>query len=194
MAWFRPSDALAQSEACKSLPPEEQQHLVHSTRPTWEICSYASPLHPAASPDKPLPLIPHHRHASPILGYHLLSIIQPRCAAGLRSKTLLHQLDHRNTREAARIGYKILTSPLIAEDTEVTTGVPESMSDEHIMEYARHFTGTTWHMSCTAKMGGDEDAETVVDTRLRVRRLEGLGAVDLSTTPFILNCHTVAVA
>lgn len=71
---------------------------------------------------------------------------------------------------------------------------PKSMSDEDIMEYARETTATTWHMSCTAKMGKPDDEMAVVDTHFRVKGLVGLRVADMSVTPFLPNCHTMAVA
>lgn len=87
-----------------------------------------------------------------------------------------------------------MTSPSLAKDTVSTLMAPKSMSDEDIMEYARETTATTWHMSCTAKMGKPNDELAVVDTHFRVKGLVGLRVADMSVTPFLPNCHIMAVA
>ena len=194
MGWLRPSEALEQSQEFKTLPAEEKEHLRHSTVPTWEICTHSPPLHPDALPDKSylsvicIGMLPQSH------GTVTLASADPKDAPVCDPNLFSHPFDRRNAIEACRITYDILTSPLLAEDTESIFNAPKSMSDEDIIEYAKETTNTTWHMSCTAKMGRDDDPKAVVDKRFRVRGLEGLRVADMSVTPFAPNCHTVAVA
>ena len=194
MGWLRPSSALSQSPEYKTLPPDEISHLNHPTVPTWEICSHSPPLHPDALPDKSylsvivIGMLPQSH------GTVTLASADPKDPPVCDPNIFSHPFDVRNAIEACRIAYDILTSPQLAEATESIFSAPKSMSDEDIMEYARAYTGTTWHMSCTCKMGVEGDESAVVDARFRVRGLEGLRVADISVTPFAPNCHTVAVA
>ena len=192
--WFRPTEELMNSEEYKALPPEELEHLKHPTVPTLELCCHGPPMHPEAKPDKSylsfivIGMLPQSN------GTVTLASADPKDAPLCDPKLYSHPFDRRNAIEGTRTAYKLLTLPSIAEDTESLLGVPKSMSDEDIMEHAKQYTGTTWHMSCTAKMGKDSDPEAVVDTRFRVKGLEGLRVMDMSITPFLPQCHTVAVA
>lgn len=57
-------------------------------------------------------------------------------------------------------------------------------------EYARQFGRTSYHPTCTCKMGSDEMA--VVDPQLRVRGLEGLRICDSSVMPSVVGSNTNA--
>uniref|UniRef100_A0A1B6MEC3 Glucose-methanol-choline oxidoreductase N-terminal domain-containing protein n=1 Tax=Graphocephala atropunctata TaxID=36148 RepID=A0A1B6MEC3_9HEMI len=59
---------------------------------------------------------------------------------------------------------------------------------------ARHLTNQLHHASGTCKMGPDSDPAAVVDSRLRVRGVEGLRVVDCSIIPVITTGHTMAPA
>ncbi|XP_075155523.1 glucose dehydrogenase [FAD, quinone]-like [Haematobia irritans] len=62
-------------------------------------------------------------------------------------------------------------------------------SPEYLQCYARHFTFTIYHQSCTAKMGPKWDREAVVDPRLRVYGIEKLRVVDASIMPKLVAGH-----
>ena len=194
MGWLRPSEALEQSEEFKSLSEDEKRHFAHPTVPTWEICSHSPPLHPAAKPDKSYSTIIIIGMMPQSHGSVTLASPNPQDAPICDPNLFSHPFDRRNAIEATRIAYKVATSPLLAEDTESIFSAPKSMSDEDILEYAKEFTQTTWHMSCTAKMGKESDPKAVVDKNFKVIGLEGLRIMDVSVTPFTPNCHTVAVA
>lgn len=67
---------------------------------------------------------------------------------------------------------------------------PDAQSDEDILDYIRRTGSTTWHLSCTCKIGVDENA--VVDPELRVRGLEGLRVADASVMPTVPSANTNA--
>lgn len=66
------------------------------------------------------------------------------------------------------------------------------MDDAALMEYARQTGQTAWHTVGTCRMGPGEDA--VVDTRLRVRGVQGLRVIDASIMPTIASSNTNAAA
>jgi choline dehydrogenase len=67
---------------------------------------------------------------------------------------------------------------------------PDVQSDEDILDYVRRTGSTTWHLSCTCKMGVDEMA--VVDPQLRVHGIEGLRIADASVMPAVPSANTNA--
>lgn len=48
---------------------------------------------------------------------------------------------------------------------------------------------TVWHASCTCKMGKESDEMAVLDERCRVRGVQGLRVVDVSSFPFLPPSH-----
>lgn len=194
MGWWRPSTELQQTEEFKSLSEDVKKHIKYRTVPTFEITSHSPPLTPLADPAQSyltfliLGMTPQSR------GTVTLASSDPKDAPICDPNLFSNPFDRQNLYEATRTAWSIMTSPSLAKDTVSTLMAPKSMRDEDIMEYARETTATTWHMSCTAKMGKPEDEMTVVDTHFRVKGLVGLRVADMSVTPFLPNCHTMAVA
>jgi choline dehydrogenase len=64
------------------------------------------------------------------------------------------------------------------------------LSRAEIVDYIRNACSTFFHVSGTCAMGSSEAA--VVDSRLRVRGIDGLSIADASVIPIIPTCHTHA--
>ena len=77
-------------------------------------------------------------------------------------------------------------------DEELAPGV-DTVSDEDLLAYARDNAWTVFHPCGTCRMGNDP-AQSVVDARLRVHRLEGLRVADASVFPVIPSGNTNAPA
>ncbi|KAF1987710.1 GMC oxidoreductase [Aulographum hederae CBS 113979] len=194
MGWARPSDELKASKEWQSLPTAQKRHYEDPTVPAWEIVTHCPPLSPLADPQ-------HHYFTVLVIGF----MPQSRGSVTLASadfkdppignpNVLSHPFDVKNFVLATRDAYKVLTSPRVAQDTVAVFSAPKSMGEEDVMAYVREHAGTVWHMSCTAKMGKEGEEEAVVDTRFRVRGVEGLRLVDMSVTPFLVNGHPMAQA
>jgi choline dehydrogenase-like flavoprotein len=111
---------------------------------------------------------------------------------------LTSPFDRRIIIEGTRELLRVLSAPVYAANTIERLG-PEIKSDEaiwvgtkscdsfpanNLQEYVRHNLYSSWHMSCTARMGTDS-ASACVDSSFRVFGLEKLRIVDLSVCPFV---------
>jgi len=65
-------------------------------------------------------------------------------------------------------------------------------SDEELTKLAGDIASTIFHPVGTAKMGSESGPMAVVDSRLRVRGVEGLRVVDASIMPLITSGNTNA--
>ena len=69
---------------------------------------------------------------------------------------------------------------------------PAAATDSQIDAYIRKTAATAQHPTSTCRMG--DDAEAVVDPRLRVRGVDGLRVADASVMPTVIGGHTNAPA
>jgi choline dehydrogenase len=71
--------------------------------------------------------------------------------------------------------------------------LPFNATDSQILRYLQANIGFNWHASCTCRMGREEDAMAVVDSKARVIGVKGLRVVDASAFPMLLPGHPQAV-
>ena len=62
-------------------------------------------------------------------------------------------------------------------------------TDDELLEAARRWGSTTYHLMGTCRMGPDSDPTAAVDDRLRVKGLEGLRVIDASIMPAMLSAN-----
>ena len=86
------------------------------------------------------------------------------------------------------------TRPLSDHVARIEIPDPNDLSDEAIMAHCRRFVKTNYHPSGTCRMGAVGDPLAVLDSRLRVRGVEGLRVCDLSAMPNINAGNTTAPA
>lgn len=100
--------------------------------------------------------------------------------------------DRQVAADAIRVTRKLMRQPAMLrfEPEEFLPG-PEVGDDEEALAKAAGDIGTTiFHPVGTAKMGRTDDAQAVVDERLRVIGLEGLRVIDASVMPTITSGNT----
>ena len=104
---------------------------------------------------------------------------------------LAAETDRRAFIDGVRILRKILAAPALKPYSlgEVDPG-PKVASDDEILDFCRRTGSTVYHPTSTCRMGSDPLA--VVDTRLRVRGIEGLRVVDASVMPDLMSGNTNA--
>ncbi|MFT5447994.1 MAG: choline dehydrogenase [Gammaproteobacteria bacterium] len=62
-------------------------------------------------------------------------------------------------------------------------------SDDELLEAARHWGSTTFHVMGTCRMGPDSDPTAVVDEQLRVRGMQQLRVIDASVMPSMVSAN-----
>jgi choline dehydrogenase-like flavoprotein len=100
---------------------------------------------------------------------------------------LEHPFDKRVAIEATREVLKVVQSPEFQKNNVGYLCVPKSDSEEDILEFWQQELASTWHMSCTCKMGrAEKDDSAVVDTDLNVFGVKGLRVADMSVMPILV--------
>eukprot|EP00912_Choanoflagellata_sp_UC4_P000960 UC4_evm2s592 len=84
-------------------------------------------------------------------------------------------------RSACRIANSPPLSNLIVEKPTLNGNEPT----EVLEKYVRETCGSTWHYSCTCKLGATDDPNAVVTPDLRVKGVQGLRVADASVMPFV---------
>lgn len=101
--------------------------------------------------------------------------------------------DRKIAAESLRQVRKIVSQPALAkyQPEEWKPGL-QFQSDEELARLAGDIANTIFHPVGTTKMGRDDDPMAVVDSRLRVRGIEGLRVVDAGVMPKITSGNTNA--
>ena len=103
--------------------------------------------------------------------------------------------DLRLTLAGMRFARRVLAAEPLAGlvDHEMLPG-RDAGSDEALSAYAKRMVKTNYHPVGTARMGPDGDPMAVLDSRLRVRGVNGLRVIDCAAIPFIVSGNTNAIA
>ncbi|MCC5857704.1 MAG: GMC family oxidoreductase N-terminal domain-containing protein [Ectothiorhodospiraceae bacterium] len=111
----------------------------------------------------------------------------PRIAPGYLST----DEDRLVAARAIRLTRRIVSMPALQpySPEEYLPG-PQAQTDEELARAAGDIGTTIFHPVGTCRMGHADDPEAVVDSRLRVRGLEGLRVVDASIMPTITSGNT----
>ena len=99
--------------------------------------------------------------------------------------------DRKVAADSIRLTRRIVASPALApyRPQEWLPGAA-FQTDEQLAEAAGAIGTTIFHPVGTCRMGRDDDADAVVDNRLRVRGIAGLRVVDASIMPLITSGNT----
>ncbi|MCA3183720.1 MULTISPECIES: GMC family oxidoreductase N-terminal domain-containing protein [unclassified Cupriavidus] len=101
------------------------------------------------------------------------------------------EADRKVAADSIRLTRRIVASPALApyQPSEWLPGAA-FQTDEQLAEAAGAIGTTIFHPVGTCRMGTGDDADAVVDNRLRVRGIAGLRVVDASVMPLITSGNT----
>ena len=92
-----------------------------------------------------------------------------------------------------RLARQLLQTPELASiSTAESLPGPQVQSDDEMLDFARRYGVSSYHVNGTARMGPAGDRDAVVDSELRVHGLQGLRIVDASVMPAIPSANTCA--
>ena len=92
-----------------------------------------------------------------------------------------------------KLGRKLMATAPLQPYLEGTTNPHQSLqTDDELLNWARQEGITVYHMVGSARMGPDSDPEAVVDSQLRVKKLEKLRVADASIMPGLISGNTNA--
>ncbi len=86
------------------------------------------------------------------------------------------------------------TAPLADKIKRIAIPDPTALDDASLAAHCKRFVKTNYHPASTARMGADGDPMAVLDSRLRVRGIDGLRVADMSAVPDINAGNTNAPA
>ncbi len=117
----------------------------------------------------------------------------PQQAPAIAPNYLSTEQDRRIAAESLRLTRRIVAQPALEpyRPEEYKPG-PQYQSDAELARLAGDIATTIFHPVGSCKMGRDDDAMAVVDSRLRVRGVAGLRVVDASVMPTITSGNTNA--
>jgi choline dehydrogenase len=123
----------------------------------------------------------HARNADPFAD----PVIQPNYLADERDREVLLA----GMRMARRL---LQTAPLQRYSPVESLPGAKVQSDDELLDFAKRYAVSSYHLNGTARMGPASDAMAVVDDELRVRGVEGLRVVDASVMPTTPSANTCA--
>lgn len=186
MGFFK-ADEVLQTEEYADLPKHIQEHIRKPTIPLWELCTWVPPFSPLADPKHTYLTAIMFLHCPQSRGTVKLASTDPKEAALIDPNLFSHPFDRVCGIAAAKRLLDYAETPLIKKDIIEPFLAPASRSDEDLLAYWRANGVSTYHPSCTVKMGKADDPDACLDANFRVRGLENLRVVDMSATPFLPN-------
>lgn len=133
------------------------------------------------------------QHRPESLGHVRVQSGDPFADPIIQPNYLQHENDRRVLIDGARLARKLLQTPELAPYVEQETlpGVAID-SDDELLDFARRYGVSSYHLNGTAKMGPASDALAVVDSQLRVYGLQGLRIADSSVMPKMPSANVCA--
>ncbi|MCP5267136.1 MAG: GMC family oxidoreductase N-terminal domain-containing protein [Burkholderiaceae bacterium] len=126
-------------------------------------------------------------------GHVELKSADPFAEPLIQPNYLADERDRRVLLAGMRLARALLRTPELADfaDGETLPG-PEVRTDDEMLDFARRFGASSYHVNGSARMGPSSDPGAVVDARLRVHGIDGLRLADASIMPSIPSANTCA--
>jgi choline dehydrogenase-like flavoprotein len=171
----------------RSDPTQDRANIQYHVQPL-SLDKFGEPLHPFPAFTASVANIrPTSR------GALTLKSNDPAVPPAIKPNYLSTPEDRRVAADSIRVTRKIVTQPALApySPVEYLPGAQARDDDEAALEKAAGDIGTTiFHPVGTARMGRAEDANAVVDARLRVIGIDGMRVIDASVMPSITSGNT----
>ena len=104
---------------------------------------------------------------------------------------LTHETDQRAMVGGIKLARALLRAPELSRFVVAETFPGDKVNgDDEILQWARQYCGTVWHLIGTCRMGPASDRSAVVSDQLKVHGLEGLRVIDASVMPNIPSANT----
>lgn len=106
---------------------------------------------------------------------------------------LADERDQATLVRGIRLARRLLQSQALAPyfDSEALPG-PLCESDSELLDFARRFGVSSYHVNGTARMGPSDDKHAVVDAQLRVHGVQNLRVIDSSVMPSMPSANICA--
>ena len=126
-------------------------------------------------------------------GHVRIRSADPAAPPIIQPNYLSAEKDRRVLLAAIRAARAILATPELAPyyESEVMPGAGKA-SDAELLEFARNYGSSTYHLCGACRMGPADDPSTVVDDQLRVHGIQGLRVADSSIMPSMVSANTYA--
>lgn len=122
-----------------------------------------------------------------------LASSDPKDMALVDPNFLGHPDDLKTSVEGVKISREIFGQASLQKHIRQIRFPDEAVkTHEEYEAYTRQYGRTSYHPTCTCKMGADSDLMAVVDPQLRVRGLDGLRICDSSVMPSLIGSNTNA--
>jgi choline dehydrogenase len=133
------------------------------------------------------------QHRPESVGYVRARSTDPFEDPAIQPNYLADPMDRRVLLAGIRLARQLLRTPELAQyfDHETLPG-DRVQGDDELLDFARQYGSTAYHLIGTARMGPATDPIAVVDDQLRVHGMEGLRVVDASVMPVMPSANTYA--
>ncbi|KAK1753028.1 hypothetical protein QBC47DRAFT_453678 [Echria macrotheca] len=198
MGYFKLGKSFTESPEFLALPETERNYLLSETVPHYEVASHL-PIHLLTpdwkDEDLDYVFIGVFLYNAQSRGTTALQSSDPNVPLLFDPAFLSTPFDRRAAVEALREILRFTESPGFAKDTVGVISAPKpDATDDELLAYWAQTISSSWHMTGTVKMGGEGDADAVVDSHFRVKGIENLRVADMSVVPVLVSAHTQVVA
>ena len=123
-------------------------------------------------------------------GYVRAKSSDPFQKPAIQPNYLTEEFDRQVTIKAMKLSRRLMTTPAMQPylDGEDYPGA-HVQTDDELLDAAKTWGSTTYHLMGTCRMGPASDPTAVVDDQLRVRGMERLRVIDASIMPAMLSAN-----
>lgn len=133
------------------------------------------------------------QHRPESTGYVRARSTDPFEDPAIQPNYLADPMDRRVLIAGMKLARRLLRTPELAPyfDHETLPG-DRAQTDDELLDFARQYGSTSYHLIGTARMGPATDPSAVVDDQLRVHGMDALRVVDASIMPSMPSANTYA--